>query len=43
MVEESSRGYPKDLTEAFVKQLLKVRELKGKESKHWFLILGVDQ
>ena len=42
-VEESckSRGYPKDLTEAFVKQLLKVRELKGKESKHCFLILGL--
>jgi len=45
MVEESckSRGYPKDLTEAYVKQLLKVRELKGKVSKHCFLILGVDQ
>jgi uncharacterized UPF0146 family protein len=42
-VEESckSRGYPKDLTEAFVKQLLKVRELKGKESKYCFLILGL--
>lgn len=43
MVEESSRGYPRDLTEAYVKQLLKVIELiEGKKRVRCFLILGVD-
>ena len=33
-----SRGYPKDLLEAYAKQAVKVAKLKGKLPKHLFLI-----